>query len=255
MIPVAAALVAGALFVQAFFRLRSRGRNDLAGWGRAALFWLGIIVALAALVSPLDRLAHDELLSAHMTQHVLVGDLAPALLVVALRGPLLFFFLPARVLGPLARASWLRALLRTVTNPRVAFALWSLNLAVWHVPALYDAALRHAALHDFEHACWFTAGLLVWTLLVDPAAHGRLTTGGKLALAVALFAAGQILTDVLVFSFTPLYPAYAGAYGIGAVTDQQLAGVVMMAEQLLTLGTLAAVLLRPRLRAGRLATA
>jgi cytochrome c oxidase assembly factor CtaG len=253
-IPIAAAVVAGTLFIRAFFRLRSRSRDDLAGWSRAALFWLGISIALGALVSPLDRLAHDDLLSAHMAQHVLVGDLAPALLVVALRGPLLFFLVPAPVLGPLARASWVRLLLSTLTRPQVAFALWALNLAVWHVPALYDAALRHAALHDFEHACWFTAGVVVWILLVDPAGHERLTTGGRLALAVALFAAGQVLTDVLVFSFTPLYPAYAGAYGLSAVTDQQLAGVVMMAEQLLTLGTLAAVLLRPRLRATRLAT-
>jgi cytochrome c oxidase assembly factor CtaG len=117
------------------------------------------------------------------------------------------------------------------------------------VPRFYDAALRHPALHDFEHACWLVAGVLVWTLLGDPAGHGRLSVGGRIAFAAALFAAGQILTDVLVFSFTSLYPAYAGAYGLSAVTDQQLAGVVMMVEQLLTLGTLGALLLQPRLRA------
>jgi len=247
-IPVAAAVVAGALFVQGFYRLRVRGRADLAGWDRAALFVLGLALALGALVSPLDRLASEELLSAHMLQHVLVGDAAPALLLVALRGPLLFFFLPAAVLAPLARAPRVRALLRTLTRPPVAFGLWAANLAVWHVPALYDGALRHPLVHDLEHACWTGTGLLVWTLLVDPAAHRRLTVGGRLALAVALFAAGQVLTDVLVFSFTPLYPAYAGAHGLSAVTDQQVAGVVMMGEQLLTLGALAFVLLRPRLR-------
>jgi cytochrome c oxidase assembly factor CtaG len=92
-------------------------------------------------------------------------------------------------------------------------------------------------------------------LLIDPAGHGRLTVGARLALAVALFAAGQVLTDVLVFSFRALYPAYDGADGLSAVRDQQLAGVVMMAEQLLTLGTLAVFLLRPRIRAARFATA
>jgi cytochrome c oxidase assembly factor CtaG len=74
-----------------------------------------------------------------------------------------------------------------------------------------------------------------------------------------MFAAGQILTDVLVFSFTPFYPAYHGAYGISRVTDQQLAGIVMMVEQLLTLGICVALLLRPRwsraARRGRLAAA
>jgi cytochrome c oxidase assembly factor CtaG len=98
-------------------------------------------------------------------------------------------------------------------------------------------------------------GLLVWTLLVDPGSHGRLSTGGRAALAVAMFACGQVLTDVLVFSFHPLYPAYTGAYGLSAHTDQQLAGVVMMVEQLLSLGTLVFFLLRGRARRTRLATA
>jgi cytochrome c oxidase assembly factor CtaG len=253
-IPGVVAILAAALFAQAFVRLRRRGRADRAGWDRAALFAAALALALVALYGPLDRLAEEKLLSAHMLQHVLIGDAAPALGLVALRGPLLFFLLPAPVLGPLARMRWIRAILRFIGRPRNAFALWSLNLGVWHIPALYDAALRHPALHDLEHACWLVAGVVVWTLLADPAGHRRLTVGGRLALAAALFAAGQVLTDVLVFSFAPLYPAYAGAYGLSAVTDQQLAGVVMMAEQLLTLGMLAAVVLRPRLRAARLAT-
>jgi cytochrome c oxidase assembly factor CtaG len=187
---------------------------------------------------------------------VLIGDATPALLVVAVRGPLLVFMLPASVLAPLAHSVRVRAVLRFLLRPRVACGLWAANLAVWHVPYLYDLALRHQELHDFEHLCWVVVGLLAWTLLVDPGSHARLTVGGRVALAVGMFAAGQVLTDVLVFSFHPLYPAYHGAYGISALTDQQLSGVVMMVEQLLTLGTLVTVLLRLRLRpAHRLATA
>jgi putative membrane protein len=257
-VPVIAAAVAASLFAQAVVRLRRRGRGDLAGWDRVALFALGLGLSLFALVGPLDRLADDKLLSAHMGQHVLIGDLSPALLVTALRGPLLVFLLPAPVLAPLARSDRVRAVLGTLLRPRVAFSLWAANLAVWHVPYLYDAALAHQALHDFEHVCWTLSGILVWTLLVDPGSHRRLSVGGRVALAVALFAAGQVLTDVLVFSFTPLYPAYQGAYGISAVTDQQLSGIVMMVEQLATLGTCVALLLRPRwsrARRGRLAAA
>lgn len=250
MLPVAAAVVAALLFVQASLRLRRRGRADLAGWDRAALFALGLALTLVALVSPLDRLA-GRLLSAHMAQHVLIGDATPALLTVAVRGPLLVFMLPASVLAPLARSVRVRAVLGALLRPRVACGLWAANLAVWHVPYLYDLALRHQGLHDAEHLCWVIAGLLVWTLLVDPGSHARLTVGGRVALAAGMFAAGQVLTDVLVFSFHPLYPAYHGAYGLSALTDQQLSGVVMMAEQLLTLGTLVAVLLRPRLRSAR----
>jgi cytochrome c oxidase assembly factor CtaG len=245
-VPVIAAALAALLFAQAVVRLRRRGRADLAGWDRIALFAAGLGVSLFAVVGPLDRLADDKLLSAHMAQHVLIGDLGPALMIVALRGPLLVFFLPAAVLAPLARSTRVRAVVGALLRPRVAFSLWAANLAIWHVPYLYDLALAHQALHDFEHLCWAFTGILVWTLLVDPGSYKRLTVGGRVALAAAMFATGQILTDVLVFSFTPLYPAYHGAYGISAVTDQQLAGIVMMIEQLATLGTCVALLLRPR---------
>ena len=253
MVPVIAAALAALLFLQAVMRLRRRGRADRAGWDRVALFAAGLGLSLFALVGPLDRIADDKLLSAHMGQHVLIGDLGPALMVAALRGPLLVFLLPTHVLAPLARSTRVRAVLGTLLRPRVAFSLWAANLAIWHVPYLYDAALAHQGLHDFEHVCWAICGILVWTLLVDPGSHRRLSVGGRVALAATLFAAGQILTDVLVFTFTPLYPAYHGAYGISAVTDQQLSGIVMMVEQVVTLGTCVALLLRPRWRRARAA--
>jgi cytochrome c oxidase assembly factor CtaG len=242
--PVIVLLAVGAaLFAQAVVRLRRRGRRDLAGWDRVVLFGLALALVWVALLSPLDRVAEEKLLAGHMGQHVLIGDLVPALALLALRGPLLLFLLPAAVLAPLARSRvrhWLSALLR----PRVAYALWAANLAVWHIPALYDYALAHDSVHYTEHACWAFAGFLVWTLLLD----ARLRTGRRVALAAAMFASGQVLTDVLVFSFHSLYPAYTGAYGISAVTDQQLAGVTMMVEQVVTLGTLCFLLLRPHLR-------
>jgi len=244
-LPVALAVVAALLFGQGVVRLRRRGRADLAGWDRVALFALGLALTVAALVGPLEQAADDHL-AVHMLQHVLIGDAAVALMIVAVRGPLLVFLLPAPVLVRVAR---LRGFFSMLLRPRVAYALWAANLGVWHVPWLYDEALRRDSVHYLEHACWVVAGLLVWTLLVDPGSHRRLSVGGRIALAAAMFAAGQVLTDVLVFSFHPLYPAYPGR------TDQQLAGVVMMAEQLVTLGALAFVLLRPRLRATRLVAA
>jgi cytochrome c oxidase assembly factor CtaG len=226
------------LFAQAVWRLRRRGRPDLAGWDRVALFCLGLALFPVALLA-LDAQA-DTNLAVHMTQHVLIGDLAPALLSLAVRGPLAVFLLPAAVLAPLARSP-LRTLLSFLLRPRVAYALWAANLAVWHVPYLYDLALRHEDVHYAEHVCWIVAGLLVWTILLDD----RRSPARRVALAAALFASGQVLTDVLVFTFRPLYPAYPD------VTQQQLAGVAMMAEQIVTLGTLAFALLRPRLRGVR----
>jgi putative membrane protein len=243
------------LFGQGWLRLRRRGRPDLASWSRVALFGAGIFVVLMGLISPIDTIGENHLLWVHMLQHVLIGDAAIVLVVLAVRGPLLVFMLPPCILRPIARDRDVRAVLSFLLRPRVAFGLWALNLAVWHIPRLYIDALLHPYVHDLEHACWMLAGLLVWTLLIDPGSHKRLTTGGRVALAAAMFAAGQALTDLLVFSFHPLYPLYRGAYGFSARTDQQLAGVVMMVEQLVVLGTFAFLVLRPRLRHARLATA
>jgi cytochrome c oxidase assembly factor CtaG len=246
------AAIAVLLFAQGAVRLRRRGRADLADWKRAALFSSGLLVVLAGLISPIHTIGENHLLWVHMLQHVLIGDLGIALMIYAVRGPLLVFLLPARVLGPVARDRDVRAVLSFLLRPKVAFTLWAANLAIWHVPSLYIRAILHPWLHDLEHACWMFTGVLVWTLLIDPASHHRLTTGGRIALAAAMFGAGQILTSVLVFSFHPLYAIYRGAYGFSAVTDQKLAGVVMMVEQLLVLGTFAYLLLRRRVRQPRL---
>ncbi len=245
------------LFAQAFGRLRRRGRDDLAGWDRLGLFALAVSVLLLALASPLDAAGDEYLLSAHMLQHVLIADLVAALLIVAVRGPLVFFLLPQPALRVLARPRWLRTALGFLVRPSVALGLWALVIAAWHVPTVYDYTLTHRPVHDLEHASFLLVGLLAWNLLVDPARHGVLSVPARLGVALVLFAAGQILANVLIFSTSPLYPAYAAQderlFGLSPLTDQKLAGVVMMGEQLLTLGTCAALLLlgerRPRRRA------
>jgi putative membrane protein len=247
------AAVAVLLFAQGWLRLRRRNRADLADWKRAALFASGLAIVLAGLISPIHTLGENHLLWVHMLQHVLIGDVGIALIVASVRGPLHVFLLPPRIVGPIARDRDVRAVVSFLLRPKVAFGLWAANLAVWHIPSIYDTAVLHPWLHDVEHSCWMLAGMLVWTLLVDPGSHRRLTNAGRIALAAALFACGQVLTDVLVFTLHPLYPLYHGGYGLSAQSDQKLAGVVMMAEQLAVLGMFAFLLLRPRLRQPRLA--
>ena len=234
-----AGAVALALFAQGFVRLRRRGRRDHASWARAWLFLAGIAVALAALMSPLDAVGEQYLASGHMLQHVLVGDVAPALLVVAVRGPLLFFLLPSDLMRAVAH-SWLRRFAAWLLRPKVSFAVWALVLGAWHVPALYDAALRYDLAHDLQHMSFLAAGIFVWVQLVDPARSGRLGFARRIGFAVGLFAVGTVLSDVLIFSFRPLYGLFAEQperlFGISPLLDQQLAGVVMMVEQLLVLG-------------------
>jgi putative membrane protein len=244
---LAGAAFALALFGQAFVRLRRRGRKDHAGWDRAALFTIAVAIGTLALVSPLDYVGEEYLLSAHMLQHVIIGDLAVALAIVALRGPLVFFLIPAAVLGALARLDWLRTGLAFLLRSKVAFALWAILIAAWHVPAAYDYTLTHQVVHDLEHLSFVVVGVLVWVQLVDPARRRDLSLVGRLALAIALFAAGQVLADVLIFAQQPLYGSYAEQpdrlLGLSPLEDQRLAGLVMMVEQLLTLGTCVALLL------------
>ena len=245
---LAASALALMLFWQAFLRLRRRRRSDHAPGSRAVLFAAAVVIGTLALLSPLDAVGEEYLLSGHMLQHVLIGDVVPALAIVALRGPLVFFFLPPAALRLLAPLRPLRVALGLLLRPRVALAIWALTLAVWHVPAAYERALTNQALHDLEHATLAIAGTLVWIQLVDPARRRELTSAGRLVLLVAMFAAGQVLANVLLFSFSPLYDAYAAQderlLGLSALTDQRLAGLVMMVEQIVVLGIAAAFLLR-----------
>jgi cytochrome c oxidase assembly factor CtaG len=242
----APAVLAGAgitlvLFVRAFVRLRRRGRADHAGWSRLALFAVAVAVGTLPLVSPLDEIGDSYLLSGHMLQHVLIGDAAPALALVALRGPLFFFLLPRFVLR---RLHPLRRVFAFFLRPAVAVSIWVVVIAAWHVPAAYDSALPHQTVHDLEHLSFIVAGVLVWMQIVDPARRRRLRVTQRFGVMLALSAAGAVLAGVLVFSPVQLYPAYVGGFGIAPLLDQQLAGIVMLAEQVASLGLCACLLAR-----------
>jgi cytochrome c oxidase assembly factor CtaG len=249
---LAAAALALVLFAQACRRLRRRGRADLAGWSRAGLFVLGIAIATLALVSPLDPIGEDYLLSGHMLQHVLIGDLAPALLVVALRGPLLVFVLPREVLRPLGHRQMPRRVVAYLLRPRVSFAVWALGIGLWHIPAAYDYALDHQLVHNLEHLTFMLGGLLAWAQLVDPARRRALDPHGRLVCAASMVVAAQALAAVLVLSSGPLYSSYAAEphrlLGLSPLHDQQLAGALMVVEQMMSVGVFATVLLARRTR-------
>jgi putative membrane protein len=242
-------VLAAVLFAQAFARLRRR-RPDHAPWSRALLFAAGLALLVLPLVSPLDHIGDEELLSAHMLQHVLIGDAAPALMVVAVRGPLLFFLLPPFLLRPLAGCRPLRAVLSFLLIPLVSLGIWAVAFLAWHVPSAYDYAAAHPLVHDLEHLSFIVAGFLAWTQLVDPARHGRLNRPQRVFFALAMLVIAQPLVDALLFT-APAYDRYTGAYGISAQTDQRLAGAVMMVEQLLALGLCVGFLLRPYVRERR----
>ena len=251
-IALAAAAVAIAFFLQGWRRLHRR-RPELAPWTRIPLFLAGVVIVLVGLLSPLDAIAEEYLQSAHLLQHVLIADLGIALALVAVRGPLSMFFLPRDLLAPLARHAGIRGVLSFLLRPTVAVPLWLAVLVAWHVPVLYEAALKEPLVHRLEHLSFVVVGALVWTLIIDPSGHRRLSVNGRIGLAVVLFWVGQLLAYVFVFGFEPYYDVYVEQperlLGLSQLTDQKLAGVVMMAEQLLTLGVALLLLVRSARRA------
>jgi cytochrome c oxidase assembly factor CtaG len=240
-------LVAIAFFLHGWTRLHRR-RADLAPWTRIPLFVAGVVVTVLAIVSPIDRIGESYLQSVHMLQHVLIADLGIALTVVAIRGPLTVFFLPRDLLVPLARMGWLRRTLRFLLRPGVSYAVWVIALVAWHVPRFYEAALHHWFWHDLMHLSFILGGILIWTQIIDPSRHERLTLGERLGFTALVFWTGQVLAYVILFDVKPLFSTYVDQpvrlLGLSPLTDQKISGVVMMVEQVLTVGLAFVLLLR-----------
>ena len=146
-------------------RTLDRQGRPLPAW-RMACFGGGIALLVAALVTPLAHIA-EELVLAHMAQHVLMADLAALLMVLGLTGPMLQPLLATRV----ARR------LRVLAHPVVAFGLWAIDLYVWHIPALYQAALASAPVHALQHGSFVLFGFTMWLALLGPLLQPILATG------------------------------------------------------------------------------
>ena len=215
-------LVVGGAYARRAWTLRRRGRPVPAA--RLAAFAAALVALTLAVVSPLDTLGESRLFSLHMAQHVLLGDVAPLLVVLGLSGPLL------RPLLALPLAGRLRAL----AHPLVALPLWALDLYLWHVPALYDAALRHDAVHALQHLCFFSCGVLLWTVLLEPLPGPRWYGNGARLVSLALvWIAGGVLSNLLLWTGHAFYSPYLRAsrtWGLTPYADQQLGGGIMLVE-------------------------
>ena len=234
---IAPLLAGGLLYGIRARRLRVRG-TPVPAW-RIWMFALALGLALAALVSPVAVAGEEHLFSAHMLQHVVIGDLAALAFVLGLTGPILRPVLAIRALERL----------RALAHPLVALPLWAANLFLWHLPPLYEGALGSEPVHALQHVLFFSCGALMWAPLVEvlpgPEWFG---TGMKLGYVVVVRLLETVLGNVFFWSGTVFYETYERAerlWGLSALSDQSTAGAIMMIEgSIVTIGALAWLFLR-----------
>ena len=187
---------------------------------RMAVFAAGLALVLAVFVTPVGTLALHYLLAAHLFQNVALAEWAPALVVLGLS---------AGMAAALTRPRPLRLL----TLPAVALPLWLVVYGVWHVPAVYDAALRSRPLLLLEHVTYVAAGVLLWWP-VFRAEPRRLGNAGRAAYVFGAFLLASPIGLLLALVPRPIYDFYVEAprvWGLDAATDQQIAGVIMAGSE------------------------
>ena len=198
---------------------------------RLTSFLAGVTIILLALISPIDRLG-EQLFFMHMTQHLLLLDIAPILLLLGLTKVLLRPLTKRLVrveqaAGPLA-------------HPVFAIALYVATMALWHVPAMYDAALQHPVVHVLEHVSFGLAGGLYWWHLLSPIrARRRLGGMGPVVYMLATKALVGLLGIMLAFAPEAIYDFYErqpGYWGLSPETDQAVGGLIMALEQSIVMG-------------------
>jgi putative membrane protein len=226
-------IVAEALYVRALRVLARRG--VAVPRGQVVLWHLGLGLQGVALLSPIGSLA-DELLTAHMAEHILLADLGAPLLLAGIRNPVLAFFLPRDVLVPLARRRRLRRGFRTLRKPLVALAVYTVVLYGWHLSFAFEGAVRNDLVHVAQHASFVFAGMLVWWSALEPKRrqlHGDLWKIGHILTARMI---GMFLGMAFVLIRSPVYADVYGSgdrRGVSALADQQTAGAMMVAVDIL----------------------
>ena len=211
--------------------VRKAGGARGAPVGKLVLWLTGIACLFVALISPVDRLG-EQFASFHMVQHLLIADLAPIALTLALTKQILR---PAtRRITRIERAAG------PFGHPAFGVVAYVLAMWVWHIPGMYDAALRHGGVHVLEHLTFAAAGLLYWWHLLSPI-RSRMRLGGMGP--VLYMASTKILVGLLgiLLAFAPsvLYDFYETGgtrWGLTALDDQHVAGLVMALEQSIVMG-------------------
>jgi cytochrome c oxidase assembly factor CtaG len=226
------------IYVARWRRVRAHDGPRAAPVGRLLLFTGGILAVAAAIISPVDRIS-EQLASMHMVQHLLLADVAGILLVLGLT---------KTILRPVTRRiQWLERKAGPFGHPAFGLIAYVGAMWLWHIPALYDAALENPLIHVLEHLCFAASGFLYWWHLLSPI-RSRMRLGGMgpiIYMATTKVLVG-FLGILLAFSPQRLYDAYGAdsvtRWGLTPLDDQHVAGALMGIEQSLVMGAFLAVL-------------
>ncbi|NND73643.1 MAG: cytochrome c oxidase assembly protein [Ilumatobacter sp.] len=217
-------LVAAALYVTGCRSLRNSQCQTGAFLG-------GLAVIALALLSPIDAMS-AVLMSAHMVQHVLLMFVAAPLIAVSVPGPVLLRGLPTSVRRRFVSTRHAFGLVHGLHWLRDPLRRWLLFVAVlwlWHASLLYEAAVANDWVHIVEHASFIATALLLWSSILGTR-RSRLPDGLGVLAVFSLMMQGVVLAALITFSQFSWYEPYArGApgWGIDALTDQRLAGLLM----------------------------
>ena len=221
--PAIATVVYLTLYCNRVTTLAREGR-PVSGW-RIASFVSGVVLLAAVQIGPLDTLA-DQMLVFHMAQHLVIGDFCSLFVVLGITGPVIQPLLHFRPTRPL----------RKLAHPLVALVLWAANLYAWHLPIAYVAAIRFDLIHALEHACFFWFGSLLWLALIGPLPKPKwFKSWGALGYIITVRFVGALLGNVLIWASTVFYGTYKltdPSHSISALSDQNLAGGLMMIEEM-----------------------
>jgi cytochrome c oxidase assembly factor CtaG len=199
---------------------------------KTLIYQAGVLILFLALESPIDVLGEDFLFSAHMLQHLLLILIIP---------PLLLLGIPSEWFERLLDWKPADMLERLLGRPAIALILAVVALYVWHIPALYDAAVENEAVHSLEHLIFLVSATIFWWPVINPIKERRRISGLGTILYIFVGAvANTVLGIILTFAPAVLYPVYlhpADSYGILAMirsswgldplADQQLGGLLM----------------------------
>lgn len=216
---------------------------------QAGVFASGMFVLIIALVSPIDALA-DDLGWMHMIQHMLLMNVAAPLMILGAPGMAFLWTLPVRQrrwVGSLKKIRGPgRPLYYLLWHPLLLWSLFALTLWIWHLPSLYERALRHELFHDFQHLTFFVAAALFWRVLLDPVSRLRLS---RVVAVLYLFLTSlhaMILGVFMALAPGVWYKTYEGRtvfWNVSALQDQQIAGLIMWMPACMIYAGFAAVML------------